>query len=164
MKRNAAFYGIALSLALVLSTLERMLVIPGMMPGIKLGLANVVVLMLLYLKGVKAAAAVSLLRVILSAALYGGLSSFFFGFAGALASFLVMALFFARNALSPVGVSVLGGVAHNAGQLAVAACLVETGALLYYLPVLLVSGVITGIATGYIAKAALPVLGRFSPR
>ena len=140
MSRSAARYGLLVALAMVLSWLESLFPLPAALPGMKLGLTNLVVLFALYRMGPRPAAAVSLARVLLVSMTFGNAYSLAYSLAGAAAS---------RSdiAFSMLGVSVAGGVGHNLGQILVAAAVLGPGAL-WYLPALLVSGVLAGAAVG----------------
>ena len=132
--------------AMVLSWLDSLIPVSGMLPGAKLGLANVAVLSGLYLLGPGPAAALALLKILLSTFLFGNAFSFFYALAGGVLSFLVMVLL--KKRCSVVFVSLMGGMFHNLGQVAVAAVVLETLGLMAYLPVLLLCGLGAGIAIG----------------
>lgn len=155
MSRKVAFYGIFASLAIMLGYVEFILPSPVPIPGIKLGLANVIVLIALYFMGNRAALSVSIVRVVISSLLFGGFSGFLYSIAGALVSFSVMASVKKIKSAGIIGVSIMGGVFHNIAQIAVAAIVLQTSGLLYYIPMLLVSGVLTGIVIGIVAKNSL---------
>lgn len=138
-----------LSVALVLSYLESLLPpISVAAPGIKMGLANIAVIYTLYAFGAKEAAAVSFLRVFLSSLLFGGFTVFLYSIAGAVFSLAVMILVKKTSFFGTIGTSVLGGVAHNAAQVGVAAILLGSGYLFSYLPILVVSGTLAGVLVG----------------
>ena len=143
--------GLLTAVALVLGYVEHLLPITGI-PGVKLGLANTVLLYALYLLDVPSAILLMILKVGLSGLLFGGVTAMLYSFAGGVVSLVVMILARRAKGLSVVGVSVLGAVAHNIAQLAVACFVVETRAILAYLPVLLVSAAITGVLTGLVAR------------
>ena len=145
---RAARYGLLTALALVLSWLESMVPAPGTLPGMKLGLTNLVVLFALYRMGLRDAAAISLARVVLVAATFGNAYSFAYSAAGAVLSLAVMAGLRASKKFSIVGVSVAGGVCHNIGQILVAMAVLGTARLAWYLPGLLLSGLTAGAAIG----------------
>lgn len=155
MSRKVAFYGIFAALAILMGYVEAMLPSPVPIQGVKLGLANVIVLIALYFMGGKAALGINMIRVIISALLFNGFSGFLYSMAGAGASFIVMLLAKKIRSSSIIGVSVLGGVTHNIAQIAVAAAVLNTPGLLYYVPVLLISGTIMGVITGIVAKYCL---------
>lgn len=143
--------GLLTAVALVLGYVEHLLPITGI-PGVKLGLANTVLLYALYLMDVPSAILLMFLKVGLSGLLFGGVAAMLYSFAGGAFSLLVMILARRMKGLSVVGVSVLGAAAHNVAQMAVACFVVETRAILAYLPVLLVAAVVTGLLTGLIAR------------
>jgi heptaprenyl diphosphate synthase len=140
-----------LALAMILSYLESLVPPILALPGIKLGLANAVSLFALYRLGARYAIPISLLRVFLSALLFGSIMSLVFSLAGALLSLLAMILLRAMTPLSPTVVSVVGAVCHNIGQIAVAALLLSTS-LIYYLGILIISGVISGVLIGLLTS------------
>ena len=139
---------ITVTLAMVLSFIESQIPPFVAIPGVKVGLANIAVIFALYRFGWREAVIVSALRVLLVGLLFGSLVSTLYSVAGAIFSMVVMLLVRRVNGFSEVGVSVLGGVCHNIGQIAMASILLETDVVLYYLPVLLLSGTLAGIAIG----------------
>lgn len=148
MSGRIAQFGLLTALAIVLSWLENMLPVSHIVPGMKLGLANLTVLFALCRMTVRDAAAVSLVRVLLVSATFGNAYSLAYSLAGAALSLTVMALLQKSGRFSPVGLGVAGGVSHNLGQLLVASAVLGTARLAWYLPVLLVSGTIAGAAIG----------------
>ena len=158
--QRVAFGAVFAVLALLFSYLETLFPIPLPVPGIKLGLANLVVLLVLYRFGWKDALAVNVVRILLSGLLFGTLFSALYSLCGGLLSFLVMALLKKSGRFSMIGTSIGGGAAHNLGQIAVAAAVVQSGGLFSFLPVLLISGAVTGILTGIAAY----LLDRHLPR
>ena len=145
-----AQYGLLTALALVLSYLES-LIPPLWVPGVKLGLPNLAVVFALYRLGWKDACAISLVRVVLVTLLFGNGAALAYSIAGAALSLSLMGLLKKTGKFSTVGVSVAGGVAHNAGQTLVAMALLETSRLAWYLPVLWVSGTIAGVLIGIVS-------------
>lgn len=146
-----------LSLSIVLSILESMIPIVGtIVPGIKLGLANAVIVFVLYMYSFKEAVYVSILRIIIVGILRTGLFSimFFFSLSGALMSILFMMLF-KKMKLSIVGVSIVGAVAHSIGQIIVAIIFLNNINIVYYLPYLLLLSIPTGIIVGISAKEVI---------
>lgn len=143
--------GLLTAVAIVLGYFEHLLPVTGI-PGVKLGLANTVLLYALYLLDVPSAVLLMLLKVGISGLLYGGPAAMLYSFAGGVLSLGVM--IFARKspAFSVIGVSVLGAVSHNIAQMLVACLVVETRAILAYLPVLLIAAAVTGTLTGLIAR------------
>ena len=151
MKRTA-FCGLMLALALIASYVESLIPVPIPIPGIKLGVANSIVLILLYMTDIKTSWMVSLSRVVLMGFLFGSMSSILYSLSGAVLSLLIMIWVKKRNCFTMTGVSVTGGVSHNMGQLIMAFLVLESDAVWYYLPVLMVSGVITGSVIGILGK------------
>ena len=142
-----ARYGLLIALALALSWLESLLPPLGV-PGVKLGLPNLVVVFALYRLGAWDAWGLSVVRVLLASALFGSGVSLAYSAAGAALSLAVMGLLKKTGKFSSVGVSVAGGVSHNAGQIMVAMALLETTRLAWYLPVLWISGTVAGVLIG----------------
>ena len=138
------------AVAMVLSYVESLLPSVGI-PGVKMGLANIAVIFALFRFGWKEAAALSLVRVGLVSLLFGSVGAMLYSLAGAVLSLAVMALLRRIDRFSTVGVSVAGGVAHNAGQILMAMLILQTKQLLGYLPVLAVSGIAGGVLTGLVA-------------
>lgn len=167
MKQNRlyaiALYGILIALAFILSWLETFLPNPleGIVPGIKLGLANLVVIVALSQLGFFPAAAISLTRVLLTAFTFGNLSMFFYSLTGAVLSLLLMQLTKQFRCFSCTGISLTGGVAHNLGQILVAV-LVLGNSLFYYLPYLLLGGCLSGFLIGLLASRILHRLPHLS--
>lgn len=149
--RKTAFLGLSITLAMILSFVESQIPVFTTIPGMKVGLPNLVMVFLLYRVGWKETVIVSLIRAFLVALLFGNLQSLIFSIAGAVLSLTGMILLKKTGLFSSIAVSVTGGVLHNVGQI-IAACLwTGTVQIAYYLPALLVSGVCAGIAIGLIA-------------
>ena len=147
--KKLVFLGLAAGAALVLSYVESLLPpLWSAVPGIKMGLPNMVIIFLLYRCGVKEAAAVSLVRLGLSALLFGNLLTLAFSFAGAALSLVLMALMKKTKLFSIVGISVAGGVAHNLGQILIAMLVMETAEIGYYMIFLTISGTVAGAFIG----------------
>lgn len=138
------------AVAMILSYVESLLPSVGI-PGVKMGLANIAVIFALFRFGWKEAAALSLVRVLLVSLLFGSVGAMLYSLAGAVLSLAVMALLRRIGRFSTVGISVAGGVAHNAGQILMAMLILQTKQLLVYLPVLAVSGIAGGVLTGLAA-------------
>lgn len=138
------------AVAMILSYVESLLPSVGI-PGVKMGLANIAVIFALFRFGWKEAAALSLVRVVLVSLLFGSVGAMLYSLAGAVLSLAVMALLRRIDRFSTVGISVAGGVAHNAGQILMAMFILQTKQLLVYLPVLAVSGIAGGVLTGLAA-------------
>ena len=143
--------GLLTAVAIVLGYFEHLLPVTGI-PGVKLGLANTVLLYALYLLDIPSAILLMFLKVGLSGLLYGGPAAMLYSLAGGVLSLVVMILARNMRGLSVVGVSVLGAVAHNVAQLLVGCLFVEVRAILAYLPVLLLAAAVTGSLTGLIAR------------
>lgn len=148
--QKIARYALLTALAMVLSWLESMVPVTTAVPGVKLGLTNLVVIFALYRMSLRDAAAISGIRVLLVSMTFGNAYSFAYSLAGATLSLAVMALLKKTGKLSMLGVSVAGGVCHNVGQILVAMAVLETTGLVYYLPVLMVSGVVAGVCIGVV--------------
>ena len=138
------------AVAMILSYVESLLPQIGI-PGVIMGLANIAVIFALFRFGWKEAAALSLVRVLLVSLLFGSVGAMLYSLAGAVLSLAVMALLRRIDRFSTVGISVAGGVAHNAGQILMAMLILQTKQLLVYLPVLAVSGIAGGVLTGLAA-------------
>ena len=134
--------------ALILSYLESRIPPLAAVPGVKVGLANIVVIFALYKMGLKEAIIVSAIRIFIVAMLFGNSMSMLYSLAGAVLSLAVMFLLKKFTPLGKVAVSVSGGVMHNVGQIAVASIVLGTNVVVYYLPFLILSGTIAGIAVG----------------
>ena len=161
MKKSLPALAVFLTFALVCSYIESLIPIPFGVPGMKLGLTNVVIILLLYLFGPFDAIVVSILRVLLIGFMFGNLYSLCYSLAGGLLSFICMYLLYRFSKFKMITVSVVGGVMHNVGQLIVAIFFFDTGYLIYYLPVLLISGVVTGALIGVIAQAVYSRVDKF---
>lgn len=147
--KNIALIGVCTALAMILAYIE--VIIPPLfpaIPGIKMGLPNIIIVFLLYRRGPVFAAAVSLIRIILVSMLFGNVMALMYSLAGGVLSLLVMILLRRLNFLSAVGVSVAGGVSHNVGQILMAMLLLETAELGYYMVILTVTGTVSGILIG----------------
>ena len=162
MNRNVkklTFLALAASVALILSYVEALLPpLFAAVPGIKAGLPNIVIIFLLYRFGLKDAATVSLVRMLLVTLLFGNPMMLLYSLAGAFLSLSLMTLCKKADFLSPVGVSIVGGVAHNLGQILVAICVLETVEIGYYMIVLAISGSLAGILIGLAGAALLKTL------
>ena len=155
MKSRAAYFGVFTALALIFSYIETLIPFHFGIPGIKLGLANLLIVIFLYKRNVKEALLLSVVRIVLAGFMFGSLFSILYSLAGGLLSLLVMNLLKNSGKFSVMGVSIAGGVSHNLGQLVVAMAVVETYRVGYYFPVLLVAGMLTGLLIGMIANEVL---------
>ena len=153
--KRVAFLGLAVALALILSYVESLLPpLWAAVPGVKMGLPNIVVVFLLYRFSWREAAAVSLVRILLASMLFGTPMTMLYSLAGALISLTLMALLHRADRFSVVGVSVAGGVAHNLGQILAAMVILQTEQIGYYMLILTVTGTAAGVCVG-IAGALL---------
>lgn len=155
MKNKTVALGFLLALSMILSYIESILPIAIGIPGVKLGLPNMVVVLLLYLYGKREALSVNLLRILLTGFLFGNLYSILYALAGALLSFCVMVIVRRIGIFSIIGVSISGGVSHNIGQILVAMFVVETYAPAFYLPFLLIAGAVTGFLIGIVSARVI---------
>lgn len=152
--RRMIFISILLSQALVLSYIERSIPVNFAVPGAKLGLANIITLTSLYFLTFKEALTLVILRTILTSFFGGSVSFFLYSIAGGLFSFIIMYLLikFGKDKVSTIGVSVVGAVFHNIGQLSVAGLMIKNFNIIWYLPFLMFSGVVTGLVVGFTSK------------
>lgn len=153
--KKVALYGLLIALAFVFSYIESLVSIPIPVPGVKLGLANLVVLVALYRIDGRSAVFVSVIRVMLAGILFHNMVMVAYSLSGCSLSLIVMMVLKKTGRFGIPGVSVAGGVAHNVGQILAAMVLLETKAFVYYLPVLLVSGCIAGVLIGIIGAEAV---------
>lgn len=155
MNKKTAYLGLFVTLALIASYVESLVPFYFGAPGIKLGLANLITVVLLYRASVKDAALVSVLRILLSGFLFGNVFSILYSYAGAILSLLVMCLLKKIKGFSILGISIAGGVFHNLGQIMAAVFLMENGSILYYFPILMVAGIVTGMLIGIGSREVL---------
>lgn len=159
MKKNIRRYsvlGLLTAVALVLSYVEAILPpIWSAVPGIKIGLPNIIIIFILYKTGLKDAVTVSAIRLFLVALLFGNAMTLVYSAAGAVLSLSLMTLCKKVNLFSTVGVSIVGGVAHNLGQILVAMAIFETSQIGYYMLVLAVTGTVAGVFVGIAASIIL---------
>lgn len=159
-KNRAAVFGVFTALALIFIYVELLIPINFGIPGAKLGLANLVIVIVLYKTDWKEALLLSVVRIILAGFLFGNLFGILYSLAGGILSLAVMTLLKKTGAFSVIGVSMAGGVSHNVGQLIIAMLVVETYAVGYYLPVLLITGLITGTLIGIAGREMLKRIDR----
>jgi len=155
MTKKMAYCGVLTACALIFSYVEYLIPINIGVPGVKLGLANIVVIIALYKLGIKYALMINVVRIVIAALLFSGLFGMLFGLTGGLLSLAVMALLKKTNLFSVTGVSTAGGLAHNIGQMSAAFVLISNVAVFYYLPVLLISGGLTGFCVGFAANTII---------
>lgn len=146
--RKIAYMGMFIAVAMVFSYVESLIPVNIAVPGVKLGLANLVTIVVMFKMDVRSAWVISLIRVVLSALLFGNLSIMVYSLAGAVLSLLVMTLCMKMKIFGLLGTSILGAVSHNAGQIIMAAILMKSGNIMLYIPVLCISGTIAGICIG----------------
>jgi len=155
---NVAFCGVMAALAISLGYLEALIPFSIGIYGIKLGLANLAILSLLYLTDTKSALAVHLIRILICGILFGNTVAFLYSFVGGILSFAVMAILKKSEKFSPIGISICGGVVHNIAQMAVAVILVDELRIAFYLPVLLIAGTVAGTLVGILSQAIVKKL------
>ena len=149
--KKIAVLALSIALAMILSFVESQIPAFVAIPGVKIGLANIAVVFVLYKLGWKEAVMISLVRVFMVSVLFGTAVSLFYSVAGAVLSLTGMVLLRKTGLFSTVAVSVTGGVLHNVGQILMACLLLETNVIVYYLPFLILSGVIAGVVIGVVA-------------
>ena len=160
MKTQTVHFGVFTALALLFSYIESLIPFHIGIPGVKLGLANLIIVIALYKMNARQAFLLSVTRIVLAGFLFGNLFSILYSLAGGMLSLIVMILLKKQNGFSVMGVSVAGGGFHNVGQLVIAMLVTESLNLFYYVPVLMISGLITGIFIGIIANEMLKRLRR----
>ena len=149
--KKVAFLGLSIALAMILSFVESQIPALVAIPGIKVGLPNLVMVFLLYRVGWRETVTVSIIRIILVSMLFGNVQTITFSLAGAILSLLGMILLKKLGLFSCITVSIVGGILHNVGQIIAACFWTQTAEIAYYLPVLLVSGTIAGTVIGLIS-------------
>ncbi len=148
--QRIALYGVLAALALIMSYIEMQIPAFFAVPGMKLGLTNIVVLVALYKFDAKSAFAINVVRIFVVAILFGTVMSLAFSFVGGMLSTIVMVLLKKTDRFSVVGVSIAGGLSHNIGQIIVAMILLNTNAIAWYLPILWIMGMVSGLIIGVI--------------
>lgn len=162
MRSKVAYFGVFTALGLIFSYVESLIPIQLGIPGVKLGLANLVIVIAIYKMGLKESLLLSVTRIVLSGFIFANLFSIIYSLAGGLLSLAVMWNLKKRDGFSVVGISIAGGVSHNIGQLFIAMVVVESFSVSYYIPVLLVAGVITGFVIGLVAGEMLKRLAKLN--
>ncbi len=156
MSKKVTLLGFTLAAAMLLSYVESLIPPLSGIPGIKIGLANIAVIFALWHFGIKEAILVSIVKILLSCLLFGNFVAFLYSVAGAIFSLFGMILLKSLKKFSVIGVSIAGGVLHNTGQITAAIFLLGSNAIVYYLPVLILSGTVTGaligVASGLVIK------------
>lgn len=148
--KRLSTFGMLVALAFIFSYIELLVPFHFIVPGMKLGLANIVVVTALYLLGPKDAFTISFVRIVLVAFTFGNLNTMLYSLAGGILSFIAMAMAKKIGAFSVIGVSVLGAVFHNIGQIFVAMFMLETKTLVNYLPFLVIMSLVTGVLIGIV--------------
>lgn len=161
MKKKIAYLSMFLALALVCSYVETLIPFPIGIPGVKLGLTNIIVILVLYCIGEKEAILISILRILLSGFMFGNAFAIIYSLAGGILSFIFMMLMKRTKKFSVITVSVAGGISHNIGQMLLASVLIESYYIVSYLPVLLISGTITGFLIGVLGQEIIIRIKRF---
>ena len=160
--KKIAFSGLCIVLAMILSFVESQIPALVAIPGIKVGLPNLVIIFLLYRSGWKQTVTVSMIRILLVSILFGNIQTLTFSVAGAVLSLLSMILLKKLDWFSCITVSIVGGIFHNIGQI-IAACLwTETAQIAFYLPVLLISGMVAGTLIGFIGGILVKRFEKFT--
>ena len=152
MKTKVAYFGIFTALALIFSYIESLIPIQFGIPGVKLGLANLIIVIALYKMGIKEAYILSVVRIVLAGLMFGNMFAILYSLAGGMLSLTIMCILKKTDKFSVYGISMAGGVFHNVGQLFMAAIVLESVSIGYYFPVLLISGLVTGFVIGVIAN------------
>ncbi len=155
MTKKISVLGLFCSIAIIFGYVESMIPVFAGIPGIKLGLANLSILYILKRYRFWDAAAVSVIRILVIGFMFGNMFSILYSLAGAALSMLVMTFLLRKTSASLTAVSISGGITHNIGQVIIASIIVESRALLYYTPVLLISGMITGLVIGFLTQEVL---------
>ena len=158
MKKKTAYLGVMLALALICSYVEVLIPFSIGIPGIKLGLANIVIVFALYSLGTKEAYILSIARVLISGFMFGNVMAIAYSFAGGMLSLTIMYLLKKTKLLSVISVSIAGGIAHNIGQICAAMLMMHSVYIGAYLPYLLIVALFTGFATGAAGAGVLRVL------
>ena len=156
--KKVAMLGLTIALAMIMSYIEALVPLSFAVPGIKMGLANIVIIFVLYKIGTKEAILVSLIRVILVSLLFSNVMAMAYSIAGAVLSLSIMWLLKKTDKFSFVGVSIAGGIMHNVGQIIMAVILLGTEQIALYLPVLIITGTATGVVIGIVSGL---VINRF---
>ncbi len=149
--KRTALLGITITIAIIMSYIESLFPLSFTVPGIKIGLANIVIIFVLYKMSTADAIMVSLIRIMLVSLLFGNVMALAYSIAGSTLSLLLMLVLKKSEKFSIVGVSISGAVMHNIGQILMAVIILETREIIYYLPVLAVSGIVSGVVIGIVS-------------
>ncbi|MEZ3446036.1 MAG: Gx transporter family protein [Lachnospiraceae bacterium] len=158
--KRVAYCALLTALAMIFGYVEALIPFGFGIPGVKLGLANIVIVLALYILPACQVFAIQLMRIVLVSFLFGNLSMMLYSLAGGMLSLVVMLLLNRRDVFSITGVSIAGGVSHNIGQLIVAALVVQNLKIMFYFPIMIMAGLITGCLIGVLACRIKPVLDR----
>lgn len=160
MAKRIAYCAMLTALAMIFGYVEALIPFSFGIPGIKLGLANLVIVVALYMLPANQVFFIQLARIVLVSFLFGNMSMMLYSLSGGILSFFIMCLLKRKKDFSIIGVSIAGGVSHNIGQLIVASLVVQNIWLAYYLPVLMIAGLVTGFLIGILAHKILPLVGK----
>lgn len=162
--KKTVIIAIFAAVAVVLSIIESIIPVNLQLPGAKLGLANIMILTCLYFLRGRDAFLLVIMKTLVTAFIFGTFSSLLFSLMGSLFSFIVMLALmkFGRKQMSLIGISIIGGVAHNFGQITAASIIFRTTNIYYYMPLLLLTGLVTGILVGIAVQYLVPALSKLS--
>ena len=164
MSRKVTYAAILVALAMTFSYIEVLIPINVGLPGMKLGLANLVVVIGFYILKPQEVFFISLVRILLMGCLFGNGLSLMYSLSGGILSYLIMLLLKNIKGFSIVGISIAGGVSHNIGQILAAILIIQNNKIIYYLPPLMIAGIITGVLIGFLAKRILPTVSKGSQK
>lgn len=150
--KKIVIIAIFITLALVLSYVDSLIPFAIMVPGIKIGLANIVIILSLYMIGEKETILISTIRVILSSLLFGTMLTFAYSMTGAILSLIIMIILKQKTTLAMMTISIIGAVSHNIGQIIMAVIIMSTKEIIYYLPILMIIGVVSGTIIGILSS------------
>lgn len=163
MTKKTAYLGLLCAAAMILGYIESLFPVFAGVPGMKIGLPNLAIVMVMYLYSWKEAAMVSIVRILVIGFLFGNAFSIAFSLAGGMLSLLCMELARRFGKFGCAGVSMVGGVMHNAGQIVIAILIVENVKIGYYFPVLMITGLITGILIGIVSNILIRRMRKILP-
>lgn len=159
--KSVAYCAMLTALAMIFGYVEALVPFHFGLPGVKLGVANIVIVLALYQLSAGQVFAIQVMRIVLVSFLFGNVSMMLYSLAGGILSLLIMLLLKKTNWFSITGISIVGGVSHNLGQLAVALLVVQNLRITFYLPVLLIAGLVTGCLIGMLAYKLKPLMERY---
>ena len=155
MYKKTAYFSIMISFAMILSYIESLIPFYFGAPGIKLGLANFIVVFMMFQNKAREAIIMNIIRIILVGFLFGNLFSIVYSLAGGILSFFFMIFFKKMRLFEILGISMIGGITHNVGQILMAFFVLKSVGIFYYIPILLIAGLVTGMLIGLIAREVL---------